>query len=66
MSNTIHTGTMTEAEANALHDELRAIMKETGLPFGPAVDEYIAKRYLTDATGSAKICHTDPETPPSK
>lgn len=39
-----HTGTMTEDEAEKLAEAIRAIMEETGLPFGPAVDEYIRRK----------------------
>ena len=38
------TGTTSKAEAEALLEAIRAIMEETGLPFGPAVDIYIGRR----------------------
>jgi len=37
-------GSMPEAEAEALLSEIRAIMAETELPFGPAVNIYIKEK----------------------
>lgn len=39
------TGTMSEAEADKLLENIREIMAETGLPFGPAVNVYIKRKY---------------------
>lgn len=39
------TGTMSEAEADKLLENIREIMTETGLPFGPAVNVYIRRKY---------------------
>jgi len=43
-----YTGTTSEFAAERLLEAIRSIMEETGLPFGPAVDEYIRRKAETD------------------
>lgn len=39
----IHTGTISEKEADARTEAIKSVMAETGLNFGDAVNEYIRR-----------------------
>lgn len=58
MSNTVHTGTVTEAHAILQTERVKQIMAETGCTFSQACDQYIREKHKTVSTeGVSRASH---------